>query len=141
MKQGNRNKLLGPGTLVEKHNNLYYISRQFSLLRVSPQRLIGVEDAEKVVGAERRDGGQVNVLNTKDCKDVERNQIITEFGGQERSYDPGDDKVCIEDNLDQEGEDGDQGSNVENIYDCVQACGRRNHDVGDLVQDDSDQVQ
>ena len=133
--------MLGPGTLVEKHNNLYYISRQFSLLRVSPQRLIGVEDAEKVVGAERRDGGQVNVPNTKDCKDVERNQIITEFGGQECSYDPGDDKVCIEENLDQEGEDADQGSNAENSYDCVQACGRRNHDVGDLVQDDSDQVQ
>ena len=87
---------MGPGTLVEKHNNLYYISRQFLLLRVSPQRLIGVEDAEKVVGAERRDGGQVNVLNTKDCKDVERNQIITEFGGQEHSYDPRDDKVGIE---------------------------------------------
>ena len=28
-----------------------------------------------------------------------------------------------------------------NSHDCVQACGRRNHDVGDLVQDDSDQVQ
>ena len=127
--------------MIGKHNNLYYISHQSSLLRVSLQRLIGVEDTEKMSYTKHRDGGQVNVPNTRDCKDVERNQIITEFGGQECSYDPGDDKVCIEENLDQEGEDADQGSNVENSYDCVQACGRRNHDVGDLVQDDSDQVQ
>ena len=46
LKQGNRNKWSGPATVIGKHNNMYYISHQSSLLRLSPQRLIGVPDAE-----------------------------------------------------------------------------------------------
>ena len=40
LKQGNRNKWSELATVIGKHNNLYYISHQSLLLRVSPQRLI-----------------------------------------------------------------------------------------------------
>ena len=42
-------KWSGPVTVIGRHGNVYYIVHQSSLLRVAPQRLIGIYEAEKVL--------------------------------------------------------------------------------------------
>ena len=54
-------------------------------IRVSPQRLIGVEDTEKILDTEQRDGDKLEASNTEGCMEVKRNQIITEVSGQGES--------------------------------------------------------
>ena len=71
--------------VIGKHNNMYYISHQSSLLRLSPQRLIGVPDAEIIKDSEEIDqegsGGRLTFSNPEDHMDFERVQIETEIGG------------------------------------------------------------
>ena len=55
--QGDRKKWSGSATVIGKHGNVYYLSHQSSLLRVSPQRMIGIEEAEKM--KHEGDGGDV----------------------------------------------------------------------------------
>ena len=85
MKQGNRNKWLVPATIVGKHNILYYISHQSLLLRVSPQRLISVGEAENISDfqdADRGDGGQITFPNQEDDMEFKR-EITTGDSGEE----------------------------------------------------------
>ena len=84
LKQGNRNKWSGPATVIGKHHNMYYSSHQSSLLRLLPQRLIGVPDAEIITNSEETDqegsGRQVTFPNPEDHMDFERDQLEIEIG-------------------------------------------------------------
>ena len=120
LKQGNRNKWSGPATVIGKHNNMYYISHQSSLLRISPQRLIGVPDAENITNSEEIDQEgsekQVTFPNPEDHMDFEREQLEIEVGEEDPDNegnrdDNQDEFESAEENDLDEGENGEENDN------------------------------
>ena len=118
LKQGDRNKWSGPATVIGKHGNIYYISHQSSLLRVSPQRLIGIHEAENISADQVSDqtkADQPSFSNPEDHMDfeVEQLEVVSsqergEAGQNEDSFQDRRDENCgkARDNVEQE--DGEQ---------------------------------
>ena len=134
LKQGNRNKWSGPATVIGKHNNMYYISHQSSLLRVSPQRLIGVPEAENMTNSEETDqegnGAQVTFPNPEDHMDFEREQLEIEVGGE------GPDSEGNREHNQDEFENAEENDNLnedENVEE------NDNADEGEIAEEDGNQ--
>ena len=65
---------------------MYYISLQSLLLQLSPQRLIGVDEAENRSDLKEliQDDGdrKITFSNPEDHMDFEKEQIVTDIGGE-----------------------------------------------------------
>ena len=124
LKQGDRNKWSGPATVIGKHGNVYYISHQSSLLRVSPQRMIGIDEAEMMKNENDTSSNEQGTEEKTDNPFFQNSEDHMEFEiDQLRTDQQEKEQIASEENTaENEGinNNGNEGHNADNAEDTVE---------------------